>query len=88
MPLRTGRGRGCRPRTADALLYKLADLIEEHADELAMLEALDNGKPYHVARAADLGLTIATYRYYAGWADKVQGRTDSRGGQLFYLHAT
>src|ERR1700720_2078502 len=38
------------------LLYKLADLIEEHADELAMLEALDNGKPYHVARAADLGL--------------------------------
>ena len=65
------------------LLYKLADLIEEHADELAMLEALDNGKPYHVARAADLGLAIATYRYYAGWADKVQGRTIPVAGNYF-----
>ena len=65
------------------LLYKLADLIEEHADELAMLEALDNGKPYHVARAADLGLTIATYRYYAGWADKVQGKTVPVAGNYF-----
>src|ERR1700682_2531717 len=36
------------------LMFKLADLIEKHADELAQLEALDNGKPYSVARAADL----------------------------------
>src|ERR1700741_3328902 len=62
----TSAGRG-------ALMYKLADLIEKHADELAQLESLDNGKPYHVARAADLPLTIACYRYYAGWADKLQG---------------
>src|SRR5258707_15724005 len=41
------------------LMYKLADLIEKNADELAQLEALDNGKPYHVARTADLPLTIA-----------------------------
>src|SRR5216683_3368509 len=47
------------------LMYKLADLIEKNADELAQLEALDNGKPYHVARTADLPLTIACYRYYA-----------------------
>src|SRR5271167_4556534 len=47
------------------LMNKLADLIEKHADELAQLEALDNGKPAHVARAADLNLTIACYRYYA-----------------------
>ena len=65
------------------LLYKLADLIEEHADELAMLESRDNGKPFHVARSADLGLTIATYRYYAGWADKVQGRTVPVAGNYF-----
>jgi aldehyde dehydrogenase (NAD+) len=65
------------------LLYKLADLIEEHADELAMLESLDNGKPFHVARSADLGLTVATYRYYAGWADKVQGRTVPVAGNYF-----
>src|SRR6266536_1271375 len=65
------------------LLYKLADLIEKHADELAQLEALDNGKPYSVARAADLPLTIACYRYYAGWADKVQGKTIPVQGRYF-----
>src|SRR5262245_13109203 len=62
------------------LLNKLADLIEDHADELAQLESLDNGKPYHVAKAADLPLTIACYRYYAGWSDKIQGKTIPIGG--------
>src|SRR5258708_8202581 len=61
----TAAGRG-------VMMNKLADLIEKHADELAQLESLDNGKPYSVARAADLPLTIACYRYYAGSADKVQ----------------
>jgi aldehyde dehydrogenase (NAD+) len=65
------------------LLYKLADLIEKHADELAQLESLDNGKPYHVARAADLPLTIACYRYFAGWADKIQGKTIPVQGNYF-----
>ena len=65
------------------LLNKLADLIEENADELARLESLDNGKPYAVALAADLPLTIACYRYYAGWADKVQGRTIPINGPYF-----
>src|SRR5438128_617654 len=65
------------------LMNKLADLIEEHADELAQLESLDNGKPYHVAKAADLPLTIACYRYYAGWADKLQGKTNPVTGRYF-----
>src|SRR5690348_3000231 len=65
------------------LMYKLADLIEKNADELAQLEALDNGKPYHVARAADLPLTIACYRYYDGWADKLQGKTIPVQGRYF-----
>ena len=65
------------------LLNRLADLIEKHADELARLESLDNGKPYHVAKAADLPLTIACYRYYAGWADKVQGKTIPIVGNYF-----
>ncbi len=65
------------------LLTKLADLIEKHADELASLESLDNGKPYRVALAADLPLTIACYRYYAGWADKIQGRTIPVNGNYF-----
>jgi aldehyde dehydrogenase (NAD+) len=61
----------------------LADLIEKNADELARLETLDNGKPYQVARTADLPLTIACYRYYAGWADKVQGKTIPISGNYF-----
>src|SRR5215472_11746198 len=65
------------------LLNRLADLIEKNADELARLEALDNGKPYKVAKAADLPLTVACYRYYAGWADKVQGRTIPVAGNYF-----
>src|SRR3989440_1736840 len=65
------------------LMNKLADLIEKHADELAQLESLDNGKPYHVARAADLPLTIACYRYYAGWTDKNQGKTIPVSGNYF-----
>jgi aldehyde dehydrogenase (NAD+) len=65
------------------LLNRLADLIERHADELARLESLDNGKPYKVAGAADLPLTVACYRYYAGWADKVQGRTIPINGDYF-----
>lgn len=56
------------------MLYKLADLIEQNIDELAQLETLDNGKPLQDS-LGDLGLVIACYRYYAGWADKVQGKT-------------
>jgi aldehyde dehydrogenase (NAD+) len=65
------------------LLYRLADLIEQNADELAQLETLDNGKPVAMARAADLPLTIACYRYYAGWADKIQGKTIPVSGDYF-----
>ncbi len=65
------------------LLNRLADLIEKNIEELATLESLDNGKPRHVARAADLPLVIACFRYYAGWADKVQGRTIPIAGDFF-----
>jgi aldehyde dehydrogenase (NAD+) len=65
------------------LMYRLADLIEKNAEQLARLESLDNGKPYAVALAADLPLTIACYRYYAGWADKIQGRTIPINGNYF-----
>jgi len=57
------------------LIYKVADLIESHQEELAALESLDNGKPYRDSMAADLPLTIKCYRYYAGWADKIVGKT-------------
>lgn len=65
------------------LLYKLADLMEKNQDELAALETLDNGKPLRDARAADVPLSIKCYRYYAGWADKIQGKTIPIEGPYF-----
>ena len=65
------------------LLNRLADLIEQNVEELATLESLDNGKPRHVARNTDLPLVIACYRYYAGWADKIQGKTIPVNGDYF-----
>jgi len=57
------------------LLLRLADLIESHASDLARLEALDNGKPVSVATAVDVVKTVACYRYFGGWADKIHGKT-------------
>src|ERR1700756_507139 len=65
------------------LLNKLADLIEQNQDELAALESLDNGKPLRDSLAADLPLTIKCYRYYAGWADKIHGKTIPIEGNYF-----
>jgi len=56
------------------LLLKLADLIEKNRDRLAEVESLDNGKPKHVANAADLGFCIECFRFYAGMADKCGGK--------------
>ena len=58
-----------------ALLFKLADLIDGHADALAELETLDNGKPLRVARRGDLPYVTKHLRYQAGWADKIEGST-------------
>jgi aldehyde dehydrogenase (NAD+) len=79
----TGPWRQATASQRGLLLHRLADLIEKHADELAQLEALDNGKPYSVASAADLPLVIACFRYYAGWADKIQGKTIPINGNYF-----
>src|SRR5215468_6037941 len=57
------------------LIWKLADLLEEHLEEFAELEMLDNGKPLKVARAADVPLTVDLFRYMAGWATKIEGNT-------------
>ncbi|GAX73966.1 hypothetical protein CEUSTIGMA_g1416.t1 [Chlamydomonas eustigma] len=61
-------------------LFKLADLMESHSEKLALLETLDNGKPLSVARAADVPLSVDHLRYYAGWADKIHGKTISVDG--------
>ena len=70
-------------RDRGRLMYKLADLIEEEADELAALETLDNGKPIRESQHGDLPLTIDCLRYYAGYADKIHGQTIPVRGNYF-----
>lgn len=65
------------------LLNKLADLMERDRVYLASLETLNNGKPYSASYLADLELSIKCLRYYAGWADKVQGKTIPVDGSFF-----
>jgi len=62
-------------RERGKLLLALADRIEANAQELAALEVLDNGKPIREVLAADIPLVVGTFRYYAGWADKIAGET-------------
>jgi len=57
------------------LIWKLADLLEQHLEEFATLETLDNGKPLTVAKAADVPLAADLFRYMAGWATKLEGTT-------------
>ncbi len=63
------------PSQRGRLLLKLADLIEQNAEELAQLETLDNGKPIRYSRAGDVPLTADHFRYFAGWATKLEGET-------------
>ena len=66
------------------LLYRLADLFEKHAEELAQLESLNCGKTIRDSRG-DLAGVVNGLRYYAGWADKIEGKTiPVRGNFLSY----
>jgi phenylacetaldehyde dehydrogenase len=57
------------------LLLKLADLIEANGDELALLETLDNGMPFRMARMVAAFGAAESLRYHAGWATKIGGET-------------
>jgi acyl-CoA reductase-like NAD-dependent aldehyde dehydrogenase len=63
------------PVERQRLLLKVADLIEQHADELAQLETLDNGKSIGESRNVDVPAAAETFRYYAGWVNKIYGET-------------
>ena len=63
------------PSERGRIIWRIGDLILEHADELAQLESLDNGKPYAVAQAADVPLAADLFHYMAGWATKIEGNT-------------
>lgn len=68
-----GRWSGLSSYARERAIAKLADLLEAHADELAELESVDNGKPRAAARAYDVETSIRTLRYMAGWATKLSG---------------
>lgn len=57
------------------IMYTFANLLAEHQEEIAQIEALDAGKPYKAAFEDDVGGTIEHFRYYAGWATKISGKT-------------
>jgi phenylacetaldehyde dehydrogenase len=63
------------PSERGRIIWRIGDLILAHADELAQLESLDNGKPVGVARAADVPLAADLFHYMAGWATKIEGNT-------------
>src|SRR5580693_2026960 len=63
------------PSERGRIIWRIGDLILEHAEELAQLESLDNGKPYGVALAADIPLAADLFHYMAGWATKIEGNT-------------
>ncbi|PWN22067.1 putative aldehyde dehydrogenase [Microstroma glucosiphilum] len=68
-------GRKSTPAQRVSCLLKLADLIEEEADELGELESLDNGKPKWIAKTMDVADVAGCFRYYGGLADKIEGKT-------------
>ena len=79
----TGAWRKMAASERGRLMYKLADLMEKNADELARLEALDNGKPFAIAKAVDVAASVDCIRYFAGWSDKIHGKTVPINGDYF-----
>lgn len=71
----SGPWRAMSPSERGKLLWRLADAMEAQAETFAQVECLDNGKPLSIARAVDVPMTIDHFRYYAGWATKVEGET-------------
>ncbi|MQA77201.1 MAG: aldehyde dehydrogenase family protein [Streptosporangiales bacterium] len=70
-----GPWRRTSPTDRGKLLWRLAELVDSHIEELAQLETLDQGKPLSVTRAADVPGSAETFRYMAGWATKIEGAT-------------
>ncbi|KAJ3070580.1 aldehyde dehydrogenase (NAD(P)(+)) ald5, partial [Podochytrium sp. JEL0797] len=70
------------PAERSKLLYNLANLVEREAEKLAAIEACDNGKPFSQAMNVDLKQVVDHLRYFAGWADKIDGRVVDVNSEL------
>jgi len=62
-------------RDRGTLIHRLADLMDEHKEELATIESIDSGAVYTLALKTHVGMSIDTWRYFAGWCDKIEGST-------------
>lgn len=70
-----GAWRTMTPQARGKVIWKLADLIEEHSERFALLDSLDSGKPINEMRHFDLPFSLDVLRYYAGWTTKITGDT-------------
>ncbi|TJZ79704.1 aldehyde dehydrogenase family protein [Rhodococcus oryzae] len=66
---------GMKPNERERLLWRVGDILSERAEEFGQLEALDNGKSAGIASAVDVAWAADVFRYYAGWATKIEGST-------------
>src|SRR5712664_563151 len=78
-----GKWANLSPHARTRFLLKIADLIEQHAEELAELESLDNGKPIFESKNIDIPGAAETFRYYAGFATKIYGETNPSEPTMF-----
>jgi aldehyde dehydrogenase (NAD+) len=73
------------PAERERLLLRVAELIERNAKELAQLETLDNGKSLLETENVDIPQAAATFRYYAGWVNKITGDTSASDPEYFHF---
>ncbi|KAL9645284.1 hypothetical protein ABK040_002484 [Willaertia magna] len=71
------------PSKRSKVMLRWADLIEQHADYIADLESMDNGKPREMVKNVDIYLVLECIRYFAGWCDKIHGATIPQDGDKF-----
>jgi phenylacetaldehyde dehydrogenase len=64
-----------RPADRTRILWRIADVMEEHLEPLAELETLDQGKSLRTSRFGEIPAAINQFRYYAGWPTKILGET-------------
>jgi acyl-CoA reductase-like NAD-dependent aldehyde dehydrogenase len=74
------------PAQRERLIHKFADLMDAHKEELALLEVLDNGKPWNNAYNVEVNVAIGQMRYYAGWPTKLTGETYAVSSPGFHVY--
>src|SRR2546430_15767716 len=72
----------CSSDLRGQLLYRIAELLEQRSPEIAEVETKNNGKPLFESKI-DVAMAVETFRYYAGWADKLTGDTLPVSGNFF-----